>query len=113
MEHLIQIINQIYEILTWLQNIEKGKREELVDDYKHIFNLLVELIISLERIVDGVTPYGRQIKWGYHLWQLHTYKQQHRLTLQAGWDDVIDFGIKLGKIIRVLYWENKAYTCTS
>ena len=74
MEHLIQIINQIYEVLNWLQGIAKGKREELVDDYKHNFNTLVELIINLERIVDGETPYGRPIKWGYHLWQLYTYK---------------------------------------
>ena len=37
MEHLIQIINQIYEVLNWLQGIAKGKREELVDDYKHNF----------------------------------------------------------------------------
>ena len=101
MEHLIQIINQIYEILNWLQDIERGKREELVDGYKHNFNILVELIINLERIVDGEMPYGRPIKWGYHLWQLCTYKQQHGLTLQAGWDDVVDFGITLGKIIKV------------
>ena len=101
MEHLIQIISQICEILHWLQSIPKGKREELVDDYKPNFNSLVELIINLERIVDGETPYGQSIKWGYHLWQLHTYKRQHGLTLQAGWDDVVDFGIPLGKIIKV------------
>ena len=101
MEHLIQIINRFYEVLIWLQGIAKGKREELVDDYKYIFNTLVELIINLERIVAGETPYGRPIKWGYHLWQLHTCKRQHGLTLQAGWDDVVDFGITLGRIIRV------------
>ena len=97
----MQIINQIWEILHWLQGIPKGKREELVDDYKHNFNTLVELIIHLERVVDGETPYGRSIRWGYHLWQLHTYKRQHGLTLQAGWDDVVDFGIPIGKIIKV------------
>ena len=97
----MQIINQIWEILHWLQEIPKGKREELVDDYKHNFNLLVELLIHLERIVDGETPYGRSIKWGYHLWQLNSYRRQHGLTLQAGWDDVIDFGIPLGKLIKV------------
>ena len=101
MEHLMQIINKIWEILHWIQNVPKGKREELVDDYEHNFNTLVELIIHLERVVDGVTPYGRSIKWGYHLWQLSTYKRQHGLTLQAGWDDVIDFGIPVGKIIKV------------
>ena len=58
MEHLIQFINQIYDVLIWLQGIAKGKREELVDGYKHKFNTLVELIINLERIVDGETPYG-------------------------------------------------------
>ena len=101
MEHLIQIINRIYEILICLQGIARGKREELVDDYKYNFNTLVELIINLERIVAGETPYGRPIKWGYHLWQLHTCKRQHGLTLQAGWDDVVDFGITLGRIVKV------------
>ena len=101
MEHLVQIINQIYEVLIWLQGIPKGKREELVDNYKPTYNTLVELIINLERIVDGETPYGRSIKWGYHLWQLHTCKRQHGLTLQAGWDDVVDFGIILGRIVSV------------
>ena len=97
----MQIINQIWEVLNRLQSIAKGKREELVDDYKYNFNALVELIINLGRIVDGETPYGRPIQWGYHFWQLHTYKQQHGLTLQAGWEDVVDFGIPLGKVIKV------------
>ena len=101
MEHLIQIINRIYEVLIWLQGIPKGRRDELVDDYKYTFNTLVELIINLERVVAGETPYGRPIKWGYHLWQLPTCKRQHGLTLQAGWDDVVDFGITLGRIVRV------------
>ena len=97
----MQIINQIWEVLNRLQSIEKGKREELVDDYKYNFNTLIEAIINLRRIVDGETPYGRPIQWGYHFWQLHTYKQQHGLTLQAGWEDVVDFGIPLGKLIKV------------
>ena len=106
MEHLVQVINQIYEVLIWLQRIPKERREELVDDYKHTFNTLVELIINLERIVAGETPYGRSIKWGYHLWQLPTCRRQHGLTLQAGWDDVVDFGIKLGRIVRVAVPKN-------
>ena len=101
MEQLMQIINQIWEILDHLQYIVKGKREELVDNYKYNLNDLIELIINLGRIVDGETPYGRPIQWGYHFWQLHTYKQQHGLTLQAGWEDVVDFGIPLGKVIKV------------
>ena len=28
-------------------------------------------------------------------------KQQHGLTLQAGWEDVVDLGIPLGKVIKV------------
>ena len=101
MEQLMQIINQIWEVLDCLQTIPKGKREELVDDYKYNFNTLIELIINLRRIVDGETPYGRPIQWGYHIWQWYTYKEQHGLTLQAGWDDVVDFGIPLGKLIKV------------
>ena len=97
----MQIINQIWKVLNLLQSSAKGKREELVDDYKYNLNALVELIINLGRIVDGEMPYGRPIQWGYHFWQLHTYKQQHGLTLQAGWEDVVDFGIPLGKVIKV------------
>ena len=58
----MQIINRIWEVLNLLQSSEKGKREELVDDYKYNFNALVELIINLGRIVDGETPYGRPIQ---------------------------------------------------
>ena len=101
MEQIIQIINQIWEILEHLQYIEKGEREELVDNYKYNLNTLIELIINLGRIADGETPYGRPIQWGKHFWQLHTYKQQHGLTLRAGWEDVVDFGIPLGKVIKV------------
>ena len=101
MEQIIRIINQIWEILEHLQYIEKGKREELVDNYKYNLNTLIELIINLGRIADGETPYGRPIQWGNHFWQLHTYKQQRGLTLQAGWEDVVDFGIPLGKVIKV------------
>ena len=101
MEQLIRIINQIWEILEHLQCIEKGKREELVDNYKYNLNTLIELIINLGRIADGETPYGRPIQWGKHFWQLNTYKQQHGLTLQAAWEDVVDFGIPLGKVIKV------------
>ena len=101
MEQLMQIINQIWEILDHLRYIVKGKREELVDNYKYNLNTLIELIINLGRIVDGETPYGRPIQWGNHFWQLHTYKQQHGLTLQAGWEDVVDFGIPLGKVIKI------------
>ena len=105
----MQIIGQIVEVLNLLLNTTRGEREELVDDYKHQFNTLVELVINIQRIVDGETPYGRQIKWGYHLWQLHTYKRQHGLTLQVGWDDVVDFGIRLGEIIKVVVPRNYSY----
>ena len=98
----MQIINQIFEILNLLYRITNREREELVDDYKREFIALDELVIKLRRIVDGETPYGRRIKWGYHLWQLHTYKRQHGLTLQAGWDDVVDFGISLGEIVKIV-----------
>ena len=40
---------------------------------------------------DGGTIFG----------QLPTYKRQHGLTLPAGWDDVVNFGIMLGRIVKV------------
>ena len=97
----MQIINQIFEILNLLYNLTDREREELVDDYRLEFIALDNLIIKLRRIVDGETPYGRQIKWGCHPWQQYTYRQQHGLTLQAGWDDIVDFGISLGEIVKI------------
>ena len=102
MEHLFQILNQLFEILNLLQGSTEKEREELVDNYRSKFNSLVELVIQLEWIIKGETPFGRPVKWGRHLWQLHTYKRQHGLTLQAGWDDVVDFGIPLGRIVKVV-----------
>ena len=98
----MQIINQIFEILNLLSNTTDREREELVDDYKQEFIALDDLVIKLRKIVDGETPYGRRVKWGHHLWQLHTYRRQHRLTLQAGLDDIVDFGISLGEIVKIV-----------
>ena len=93
--------HQLLEILNLLQGSTEKEREELVDNYRSKFNSLIKLVIQLDRIVKGETPFGRPVKWGRHLWQLHTYKRQHGLTLQAGWDDVVDFGIPLGRIVEV------------
>ena len=62
------------------------------------FRFLVEIrdiIRVLNRIVEGNTSWGWKIDWGYLPWQLRTYRQQRGLTLQAGWEDKVDFGIEL------------------
>ena len=54
-----------------------------------------DIIRVLSRIVEGNTSWGWKIDWGYLPWQLRTYRQQRELTLQAGWEDKVDFGIEL------------------
>ena len=39
--------------------------------------------------------WGWKIKWGYQPWHLMAYRQQKGLTLQAGWEDKLDFGLDL------------------
>ena len=72
--------------------------EELVTDFKEHYNDLLTIVISLERIVDGGTPRGFTLAWGHHPWQRCTYLRQCGLTLQAGWEDIIEFGIDLKPI---------------
>ena len=55
----------------------------------------------LDRIVGGSTYWGWKIDWGYQPWQLRTYKQQKGLTLQAGWEDRVDFGLDLYRDIPI------------
>ena len=54
-----------------------------------------DILIALDRIVGGSTYWGWKINWGCQPWQLRTYRQQKRLTLQAGWEDRVDFGLDL------------------
>ena len=35
---------------------------------------------------------------GYQAWQLRTYQQQKGLTLQAGWEDRVDFGLDIPEV---------------
>ena len=54
-----------------------------------------ELLITLDRIVGGSTYWGQKIEWGCQPWHLMTYRKQKGLTLQAGWEDKLDFGLDL------------------
>ena len=49
----------------------------------------------MDRIVGGSTYWGWKIEWGCQPWHLMTYRQQKGLTLQAGWEDKLDFGLDL------------------
>ena len=45
--------------------------------------------------MGGSTYWGWKIEWGCQPWHLMTYRQQKGLTLQAGWEDKLDFGLEL------------------
>ena len=54
-----------------------------------------ELLEILDRIVGGSTYWVWKVEWGCQPWHLMTYQQQKGLTLQAGWEDKLDFGLDL------------------
>ena len=77
MEQLLVIIQQIYQLL------------DILNCYTQ------ELQGILDRIMGGSTYWGWKIEWGCQPWHLMTYRQQKGLTLQAGWEDKLDFGLDL------------------
>ena len=97
MEQLLVIIQQIYEFLSILNSYTQGEREELLEGYPRFLFEVKELLRILNRIVGGSTYWGWKIEWGCQPWHLMTYRQQKGLTLQAGWEDKLDFGLDLYK----------------
>ena len=95
MEQLLKIIQQIYELLDILNTYTRGEREELLEGYPRFLLEAQELLRILDRIVGGSTDWGWKIEWGCQPWHLMTYRQQKGLTLQAGWEDKLDFGLDL------------------
>ena len=95
MEQLLKIIQQIYELLDILNTYTWGKCEELLEGYPRFLLEVKELLRILDRIVGGSTYWGWKIEWGCQPWHLMTYRQQKGLTLQAGWEDKLDFGLDL------------------
>ena len=95
MEQLLLLIQQIYRDLSILSNYSPEEREELLEGYFRFLLEIKDIIRVLNRIVEGSTSWGWKIDWGCLPWQLRTYRQQRGLTLQAGWEDKVDFGINL------------------
>ena len=95
MEQLLIIIQQIYELLNILNSYTQREREELLEGYPHFLFEVKELLRILGRIVGGSTYWGWKIEWGCQPWHLMTYQQQKGLTLQAGWEDKLDFCLDL------------------
>ena len=95
MEQLLVIIQQIYELLDILNSYTQGERKELLEGYPRFLFEAKELLGILDRIVGGSTYWGWKIEWGCQPWHLMTYRQQKGLTLQAGWEDKLDFGLDL------------------
>ena len=95
MEQLLVIIRQIYELLDILNNYTQEEREELLEGYPRFLFEVKELLMILDRIVGGSTYWGWTIDWGCQPWHLVTYRQQKGLTLQAGWEDKLDYGLDL------------------
>ena len=95
MEQLLLLLQQIYRDLSILSNHPPEEREERLEGYSQFLVEIRDIIRVLNRIVEGNTAWGWKIDWGYLPWQLRTYRQQRGLTLQAGWEDKVDFGIEL------------------
>ena len=95
MEQLRIIIQQIYELLDILNSYTQGEHEELLEGYSHFLFKGKEPLGILDRIVGGSTYWGWKVEWGCQPWHLMTYQQQKGLTLQAGWEDKLDFGLDL------------------
>ena len=95
MEQLLVIIQQIYQLLSILNCYTQGEREELLEGYPCFLSQVKELLGILDRIVGGSTYWGWKVEWGCQPWHLMTYRQQKGLTLQAGWEDKLDFGLDL------------------
>ena len=95
MEQLFVIVQQIYELLNILNTYTQGERGELLEGYRRFLLEVKELLRILDRIVGGSTYWGWKIEWGCQPWHLMTYRQQKGLTLQAGWEDRLDFGLDL------------------
>ena len=95
MEQLLVTIQQIYQLLNILNCYTQGEHEELLEGYPYFLSQVKELLGILDRIVGGSTYWGLMIEWGCQPWHLMTYRQQKGLTLQAGWEDKLDFGLDL------------------
>ena len=102
MEQLLLIIQQIQAVLDILNSYTHGEREELVAGYRRLLSEVKNIIAALDNIVKGNTYWGWKIEWGYQPWQLRMYRQQRGLTLQAGWEDRVDYGINLYREIPVV-----------
>ena len=98
MEQLSLLIQQIYRLLSILSTYSQSEREVLLKGYQSFLSEIKNTVIALNRIVEGSTSWGWKIDWGYQPWQLRTYRQQRGLTLQAGWEDKVDFSLDL-------YWD--------
>ena len=92
MGQLILLIQQIYRDLNILSNYSPEEREELREGYFQFLDEIRDIIRALSRIIGGSTYWGCKVEWGCQPWHLMTYQQQKGLTLQAGWEDKLDFG---------------------
>ena len=95
MEQLFLLIQQIYRDLNILSNYSPEEREELREGYFRFLDEIKDIIGALSRIIGGSTYWGWKVEWGCQPWHLMTYRQQKGLTLQAGWEDKLDFGLDL------------------
>ena len=73
MEQLFLLIQQIYRDLNILSDYSPEEREELLEGYYQFLSEIRNILIVLNRIVEGSTSLGWKIDWGSLPWQLRTY----------------------------------------
>ena len=64
MEQLCYIIQQIYSVPNILSLYSQDEREELVVGYQCFLFDINDVLIVLDRIVEGSTYWGWKINWG-------------------------------------------------
>ena len=82
-------------MLNILRNYSQEEREELVEGFNIFLAEITDILTILNRVVEGHIYWGWKFDWGYQPWQLRTYRQQKGLTLQAGWEDRVDFDLAI------------------
>ena len=59
-------------MLDILTSYCQDEREELLEGYHSFLLEISDILINLDRVVEGLTYWGWKFDWGHHPWQLKT-----------------------------------------